>query len=308
MSGGGSGGGSVGGSGGGSGGGSVGGSGGGSAGGFGSNMWGGVSHFGFDPLHARAPLSIDQIQRNRKFSKEDWGPGYFAERVLAEFHEKSPGWRADPILVGTEQVVDENGSARVLKPFNDESGDELTLALFEEITTLTEKTGERRIREVEIYDQLGSFLDHFSNMLKITPRHYNTHRLMAAAARVGQTVAMYFKNEYDFPRPNQVYPNLVPMIPVPMHPSWPSGHATEAYLVAEALGAAKAEFRTPAMVVARRIAENREVAGVHYHEDSEAGRLMAERIIALLAQGLGSTPLIEDLISRSGAELTETMG
>ncbi len=117
------------------------------------------------------------------------------------------------------------------------------------------------------------------------------------------TVAMHFKKAWHFPRPNQVFPNLVPMIPVPMHPSWPSGHATEAYLVAEALGAAVPALRGPAIVLARRIAENREVAGVHYKEDSEAGRLMAQHLITLLDHGAGHTPLFEDLKVKAAAEL-----
>jgi len=199
-------------------------------------------------------------------------------------------------------------------------------ALFKEVAVLTEMTYERRIREVEIYDQIDSFLDHFSNMLKLTQRHLNMQRLMVAADRIGLKVAMYLKEKYAFPRPNQVYPFLVPMIPVPMHPSWPSGHATEAYMVAEAIGAAVkaalqpkvaegkmsedmrdaviAQYLEPARFLARRIAQNREVAGVHYQDDSEAGRLIARRVIQLLTDG--GNPLFDKLLAAAGAELLST--
>jgi membrane-associated phospholipid phosphatase len=129
---------------------------------------------------------------------------------------------------------------------------------------------------------------------------------MAAAYRVGLTVAMHFKKEHKVPRPNQVYPFLVPMIPVPMHPSWPSGHATQAFLVAEALGAAASWLRDPALIVAHRIAENREVAGVHYQDDSLAGELMARVVITMLDGGPGTTPLFDALKLRAAAELNQT--
>ena len=60
------------------------------------------------------------------------------------------------------------------------------------------------------------------------------------------------------------------------------------------------------MTVARRIAENREVAGVHYKEDSVAGELMARVVIDLLNQGAGTTPLFQELKQRAETELNET--
>ncbi|MEP1354230.1 MAG: phosphatase PAP2 family protein [Tateyamaria sp.] len=268
-------------------------------------MWGGTSHFGVEPMHAGAPLAESEIILERNFSNEDWAPSFFAERILAEFHEDNPNWRTDPVLTGAADIEVEPGIDRRLKPFqwNGATDNAQKRAdLFTEITRLTELDFERRNREAEIYDQLDFFLDHFSNMLKITPRHYNTHRLMAAADRVALTVAMHFKEEWHFARPNQVFPYLVPMIPVPMHSSWPSGHATEAYLVAEALGAAVAVLRAPALVLARRIAENREVAGVHYREDSDAGMLMAKHVITLL----NGSDEFEELKEKAAEELTET--
>ena len=69
----------------------------------------------------------------------------------------------------------------------------------------------------------------------------------------------------------------------PGQPAYPSGHATVAWFFAYLLG----EGVTPKEQVrlanaAARVAHNREVAGVHYASDSEAGRLLARQLVDVL--------------------------
>jgi membrane-associated phospholipid phosphatase len=93
---------------------------------------------------------------------------------------------------------------------------------------------------------------------------------------------------------------------VPGHASYPSGHATEAYLISKCLaqvltmspppgGAPAAQAATtkynPAdndstalQRLAQRVARNREVLGVHYPSDSQAGRVLAEATFGILMQ------------------------
>jgi len=88
-------------------------------------------------------------------------------------------------------------------------------------------------------------------------------------------------------RPSYLEPKLKPPIDVPDHPSFPSGHATQAYLIAEILTdkyPKNAEFN---FKVARNIARNREIAGVHYPSDSEYGRKIA-KIIAKFYKGINN--------------------
>lgn len=90
------------------------------------------------------------------------------------------------------------------------------------------------------------------------------------------------KFEYWYPRPPQVDPRVVPTLPPPNFPSYPSGHASFS-------GAASAvlAYRFPAdaprlVAMAEEAAESRVVAGIHYSFDSAEG-LRQGRHIADLA-------------------------
>ena len=106
-----------------------------------------------------------------------------------------------------------------------------------------------------------------------------------------------YVNEYS---PVQhILPALAPPIPVPGHASYPSGHSTQAHLVAAcvklALPAPTGGTASPTTValsaaldvLADRIARNREIAGLHYPSDSGAGVELAAFCLPLL-QGLPS--------------------
>jgi membrane-associated phospholipid phosphatase len=123
--------------------------------------------------------------------------------------------------------------------------------------------------------------------------HPWTCDLLAVAACVGQFQGMHYKNEFNRPRPSQILPALMPPISPPGHASFPSAHATEAYLMAlclkEVMPAAVStpvdpnDPETTALQrMAQRIARNREVLGVHYPSDSAAGKKLAEESFRLL--------------------------
>jgi membrane-associated phospholipid phosphatase len=151
-------------------------------------------------------------------------------------------------------------------------------------------------------------------------------KLGHAAIRIGQFVAMHHKMQHGRARPSRLLPALMPPIDPPGHAAYPSGHATEAYLLALLLaqampgvawgqgvggaqvtvspaeathatlanditrpvrdlpGMANRMTNTPLWRIAERIARNREVLGMHYPSDSEAGlRLAAQALPILLA-------------------------
>ncbi len=73
-----------------------------------------------------------------------------------------------------------------------------------------------------------------------------------------------------FQRPDALYPG---------HPSYPSGHATLAYTFAYFLARLYPNATLALMTEAAGAAFNREVAGVHFASDSEAGRLLAKQMV-----------------------------
>ena len=62
-------------------------------------------------------------------------------------------------------------------------------------------------------------------------------------------------------------------------PSYPSGHAAQAYLIAEILSAENPQHREPLSELAARVALARLKEGVHYPSDNEFGKVLARNYI-----------------------------
>ncbi|MCY4524250.1 MAG: phosphatase PAP2 family protein [Halobacteriovoraceae bacterium] len=94
----------------------------------------------------------------------------------------------------------------------------------------------------------------------------------------------HFKFEFDRVRPSFLENKIIPTINIPPHPAYPSGHATEAYILALVLSEIDPNKKKSFKNSAFEIAENRVYAGVHYPSDSAAGKILAEKIFDLLLQ------------------------
>jgi membrane-associated phospholipid phosphatase len=173
-------------------------------------------------------------------------------------------------------------------------------------------------RQFEILQQSGDMVTIWRQFLHAHDRRRPaTATLIQLCVNIGGYIVMHWKRKFKAPRPAQVYPGLIPVIPTPNHPAYPSGHSCQSYLVPYLLnliltaGSEGAEemFKTddngnpngrkekchgiffPAMAFAQRIAVNREVAGVHFASDSTAGRKLAsdlalfwkDKVIAAIA-------------------------
>jgi hypothetical protein len=121
--------------------------------------------------------------------------------------------------------------------------------------------------------------------------------VLHVASLIGSFAALRYKESFDRPRPSFVCPALLPPVPVPGHSSFPSGHATQARLMALCMARALRLTglpygeRRPASetlkALARRVARNREIAGLHYPSDSVAGRRLADAVFAVLSRHSG---------------------
>jgi hypothetical protein len=158
----------------------------------------------------------------------------------------------------------------------------------------------------EALKQRGSIWNYWRGILMCdsasAPR---TYELMKIAEHVGQFQAQHYKAHFQRARPSQYSPSLLPPIDPPGHASFPSGHATESYLIArvlkEVMPQAASTPATPKPTpgnpnpqpipdssplerMAQRIARNREVMGVHYPSDSLAGKKLAELTFDILIE------------------------
>jgi hypothetical protein len=98
----------------------------------------------------------------------------------------------------------------------------------------------------------------------------------------------YYKQKYNVQRPHLACAKpghpIMPKLPVPGHASFPSGHATQAWLVALALSSHRDMEPKKAKLeaAAEGIADRRVIAGLHYPMDKAAGKLLAQKLLARL--------------------------
>lgn len=149
----------------------------------------------------------------------------------------------------------------------------------EQIDKVLRAAVEREDRLPEILSQADGFMAFFCIHVGIRPaRAPITFALLDIAQRWATPLVMALKNQVAARRPDAASTRVVPVIETPAHGSLPSGHATIATLMARLLTElmyAKFGVAHPKVLqldrLARRIAFNRVVAGVHFPIDSRAG-------------------------------------
>ncbi|MCU0920564.1 MAG: phosphatase PAP2 family protein [Burkholderiaceae bacterium] len=140
----------------------------------------------------------------------------------------------------------------------------------------------RAERNGEILAQLSPPLAFWSSIENLRPdRHRATLELLWAALRLANHVEMRFKHALACRRPVEMSAQVQPMIGTPGHGSLPSGHATEACIVAHVLWSLVHNANNSALTwfeqlmrQAARVAINRTIAGLHFPVDSAAGQVL----------------------------------
>ena len=181
-------------------------------------------------------------------------------------------------------------------------GDQLR-AEIEELLKKQENRKERKRRKEAILREIDDFNSEYAKALLIGPdSHPHVFQLMNAMSEFALIPIMHFKRKFMRPRPIQVEPRIDPMIPVPGHPSYPSGHSTQNFLIAHALSEVigdDAQMIARVFEIARNIAQNREWAGLHYSSDTKAGENLARLLFPIMREVFG------ELIKEAAAEYQE---
>ncbi|HZF77179.1 MAG TPA: hypothetical protein VE033_15240, partial [Acetobacteraceae bacterium] len=213
-----------------------------------------------------------------EFPAAAWSPSLRAQAVLAEFAAED--WR----------------SIRPAAPNDDED------QMQNEVRALLGRVKQRPGRMREILDQADALDRYWLHMLMAgNAARPATTTLVYVGIAVGHMVGMYWKWHFRRARPVQVYPALVPAIPTPAHASYPSNHALQSQLVRRALDQVFEQAlgnRLPALeALADRIAENREVAGVHFQSDTTGTCRFAGPLFEVLAAVQPFKELVEEAAS-----------
>lgn len=107
-------------------------------------------------------------------------------------------------------------------------------------------------------------------------------------------VSLTVKDLYIRKRPHLEDPRVQPCVELSTSPSYPSGHATRAYLTATVLCGLFPERREALMDFARKAAWARVQGGIHYPTDLEGGRLLAMAILEELNRSAAFRKVLED--------------
>ena len=147
-----------------------------------------------------------------------------------------------------------------------------------------QQSAEREVRRPEIIEENDGPPAYYGRMLYLDdPGNPQTRALLGTIISWSRPPIMFLKHRYKRPRPPMLEPRLRPMIDIPRHASYPSGHSTQSHLIAlvmeEVTG--RADIGKALFEAADRIAQNREYAGIHYASDSAAGIVLARALAPL---------------------------
>lgn len=211
------------------------------------------------------------------FTLAQWDPWRRAQVVIVETHAtnwiasvKVPAWR-------NAQQAWEQETGRT------------------ELYELWHKAAFRPAALAEIVQQAADSRTPFFRLLSATPQsHPRTSELIEAALGVAFQAVIWFKARNERARPSQVEPLLYPPLPIPAHSAYPSGHATQSRLMAYVLAVVRPDLDRELRFIAREIAVNREIAGLHYPTDSIAGEDLAKSMFAVMAKGAEFARLVAE--------------
>lgn len=207
-----------------------------------------------------------------RFPEDGWDPAMEIDRIALAFSCRDWKTKADP---GPPPGHFEPGAS-------DEQKAAAEKALMEDVKELL-LLKEENFDEGEIIYQANDILSYFMKLGSCSAQvRPITYFLLVLSLRVGQIVARYYKGRYMRARPVQVVPSLDTVIATPRHPSYPSGHALQARLMAKVLTEVASALGAQARTLANNITLNRERAGVHFRSDSAASEKIADKIWKVL--------------------------
>jgi membrane-associated phospholipid phosphatase len=116
---------------------------------------------------------------------------------------------------------------------------------------------------------------------KNPPRAARAYALVSAVQFDAFIASHESKYSYWYIRPSQLDPTIVPVFPVPNHPSYPSNHATFSTARAEILAYLFPTRAAAARALAKESGDSRISAGIHYPMDIAAGANLGKKVAEL---------------------------
>ena len=227
-------------------------------------------------------VGTDQKMDALRFSlTQRWNPGYLRDARL------SP------------KYLPVDWESRVAVPHPPANSSDRTQAELDYLEALTpQRSGKLSEIQAEVLVKMFKLGSYTYGSLTTNADYPVTRQLILAAYRECGIATFYMKKKFDRIRPSVLRKDLTNAVQVPSHPAYPSGHATGAYMIAFLLQELEPALSSAYLKDAERIAKNREIAGLHYPSDTEAGRLLARQLTDLLL----ANPDFKQLLRKAQSE------
>jgi hypothetical protein len=255
---------------------------------------GGVPTF---PMRDDAPIAATPVTSNfnAKFRDSEWDSDLLALTILQQFIRVTI-----PASGSGAKTWEQTAIARLTTAGGPTTP--ITQAMIDDL--LLKTVTDRPEAMGEILQEHNNFQVRFLQLLSISgSSHPKTLLLMKLAARVGEFAMMYLKrlkppssgptadapwNLRERPRPSQVCSTIFPPVPVPGHSSYPAGHALIAWLTTKCLedipALSASPYKESLELFADRVGKNRVIAGLHFQQDVDHGKLAGIAIFPYIQQ------------------------
>lgn len=228
----------------------------------------------------------------------------FAEDRQGDIRFPKSSW--DPVLLktlddGPEFLPPDEPSLKAPPP--PENASDVTVAELDRLSMLAASSRTTESVRLIRYENMGDISPvHLMFVREALPAPVPGSALydyLEAVSREAEWFVLREKDRYDRARPSQLRASLSPVIPIPGHAAYPSVHATQMYAVTRAMAFLVPECSDEYRSEAFRVATRREIAGVHYASDTQAGQRLAYDLVGLMNE----TPEIRKLVAPSRSDL-----
>jgi acid phosphatase (class A) len=231
-------------------------------------------------LAALSPAASDAAVDGQRFPLDKWGDLY-AWRLLKPYYVTAPAFRtlAPPANSSAQTRAELDYLLALQESRTDDEqkwADHLAGVYYHPLVTnpADPRFTANRDNLFFVGRGLGSW---FSR-----PAMPKTTELLARVSHDAMIQMVELKLKYARPRPHHLEPRLRAMDAKIPHGSYPSGHSFLSYVNAEVLSRFAPQRRDVLMASALDMAWSRELLGVHYPSDSEAGRVLAGEFVRML--------------------------
>lgn len=140
-------------------------------------------------------------------------------------------------------------------------------------------------RKILEENSVSSVLDFvkLSNLFEVQ-KYPETQKFLTMTDQDVSYFVLKYKKEFARVRPSALSKDIEPIIKNPSHAAYPSGHATQMYFIAKALGDINPDKADEYKKYVMALAHRREIAGVHYPTDTAAGFLLAQSLFDALME------------------------